>query len=387
MLQSITLENFFSFSEPTTIDFNPSVNIFLGINSAGKSNLFKAFQLLNTALSGGNIEKLIQEDWLGLDNVINKKADNTKKYFSITYRLNNNITKYEYSIDIFDSVLPSLTKEKLVCTPVELNKDSILTRFEIESHFSEIITREFFKDKQPTTVIKSKENSSTSILFQLGNSWKINQFTFPIYNYFDTSFKSPIRQAAPIISDKYLSPTGENLVHILNHLQHNRSTQYDMLLERMEEINPAFKSIAFMVYGTRLAFALKEKNLDSTILSEHISDGTLRYLLLLSIFCNPDSPEVICIDEPETGLHPDMLVAISELIENAAKAFNKQIFVISHSPLLLNQFKTEDAFFFEKDKHNNTIVRTHSEDDFESDLEHLSLGQLWLTGKLGGTRY
>lgn len=387
MLKSITLTNFFSFHEPTTINFNSQINMFLGINSSGKSNLFKAFQLLQAALAGEGLEKLIQEEWLGMDNIVNKKVKEENKKFTIICVLENNYDTLSYTIEFIKKDYEYYLEEKLLIykTNPSNNSHELLGGFENtfgKSYY--YVTNEEGKIEHVNFEIKKKKESFLNI--SPVNKKEIFLNTV-IYNYFNTSFQSPIRQAAAPNSSKYLSQTGENLVHILNYLQHNQAQAYEMLLERMLEINPHFKDIAFLVYGARIAFALRKKGLNSTILAEHISNGTLQYMLLLSIFCNPDSPEIICIDEPETGLHPDMIQAIAELIKYAARTYNKQIFVVTHSPLLLNAFELEDAFFFEKDKDNNTIVRQHQEEDFEEDIQHLTLGQLWLTGKLGGTRY
>lgn len=361
--------------------------MFLGINSSGKSNLFKAFQLLQVAIAGEGMEKLIQEEWLGMDNIVNKKETQSYKNFTIKYKFTYETGESNYTISIKKTSSTYQIYENLLISKTtaetKKNYDSLYFERHPNNGYYNYIEDNFNHPKTEFLVNENNESFLKHHVFILLNV----HFKILLYNYFNTSFQSPIRQAAAPNSSKYLSQTGENLVHILNYLQHNQAQAYEMLLERMLEINPHFKDIAFLVYGARVAFALREKGLNSIILAEHISNGTLQYILLLSIFCNPDSPKIICIDEPETGLHPDMIQAIAELIKYAARTYHKQIFVVTHSPLLLNAFELEDAFFFEKDKDNNTIVRQHQEEDFEEDIQHLTLGQLWLTGKLGGTRY
>jgi predicted ATPase len=117
----------------------------------------------------------------------------------------------------------------------------------------------------------------------------------------------------------------------------------------------------------------------------HISDGTLRFLLLESIFYNPQRGNIVAIDEPERGLHPDMIRSVAEMIKYAANS--TQIIVATHSPHLLNQFELDDVLVFEKDEDNSTIVKSISEDDF-SDWEGDYLpGQMWLLGQIGGKRW
>ena len=132
--------------------------------------------------------------------------------------------------------------------------------------------------------------------------------------------------------------------------------------------------------------SLKEKNLDRAITIENISDGTLRYLLLLSIFYNPNRGSVVCIDEPEAGLHPDMINGIAKGIKYATQN-GTQMIIATHSPLLLNAFELEDLKIFEKDKDNQTVVKTKSEEDFPDWEGEFLTGQMWLRGELGGVRW
>jgi predicted ATPase len=119
---------------------------------------------------------------------------------------------------------------------------------------------------------------------------------------------------------------------------------------------------------------------------EHISDGTLRFLLLLSIFYNPNRGKLICIDEPEIGLHPDMIRTIAEGIKYAAQN-GTQMIIATHSPLLLNAFDLEDILIFEKDNNNFTIISRKSEEDCKDMEGELLVGQMWLNGQIGGVRW
>jgi predicted ATPase len=186
-------------------------------------------------------------------------------------------------------------------------------------------------------------------------------------------------------TEEKLLPTGENLNSIIQKLKNNHSLDYEKIEGLLRDINPNFKDITFNLYGSKSYLLLREKNLANAISIEHLSDGTLRYLLLLAIFYNPKRGLGICIDEPETGLHPDMINTIADSIKYAAK--ETQFFIATHSPLLLNAFNLDDVLIFEKDKKNQTKVEYKSEDDFEDWNENSLVGQLWLNGQLGGKRW
>lgn len=100
----------------------------------------------------------------------------------------------------------------------------------------------------------------------------------------------------------------------------------------------------------------------------------------------PYRGSVVCIDEPEAGLHPDMINGIAKGIKYAAQN-GTQMIIATHSPLLLNAFELEDLMIFEKDKDNQSIVKSVSEDDFPDWEGEFLTGQMWLRGELGGVRW
>jgi predicted ATPase len=153
----------------------------------------------------------------------------------------------------------------------------------------------------------------------------------------------------------------------------------------LNEVNPNFSGFDFNFLGGNIELMLEENNLNSAVHVSNISDGTLRYLCLLSILYNPERGNIICIDEPEVGLHPDMILNIANAIKEAAE--NSTIIISTHSDNLLNYFDVEDIRVFEKDENNSTKVVSYTMSQFADWYEDFSLGQMWKQGDLGGVRY
>ena len=172
---------------------------------------------------------------------------------------------------------------------------------------------------------------------------------------------------------------------MLSYLNNNYSFQYEKIRECLSDINPNFIGIGYNVFGSRLYLSLREKNLSHAIDALHMSDGTLKYLLLLSIFHNPERGLFIGIDEPESCLHPDMIRSVAKMMKNAAKT--SQIIVATHSALLLNAFELDDILVFEKNSQNETLIKRYSEEDFADYECDILPGQLWLNGEIGGKRW
>jgi predicted ATPase len=126
---------------------------------------------------------------------------------------------------------------------------------------------------------------------------------------------------------------------------------------------------------------------DFTIPASRLSDGTLRYLCLLAILCDPDPPPLVCIEEPELGLHPDMLPKLADLMVAASE--KTQLVVTTHSDVLVDAMtdNPESVVVVEKHDGKTEARRLEKNDELQKWLEKYRLGQLWMRGELGGTRW
>jgi len=149
MISKITLENFFSFRHPTTIELNPDINILLGINGSGKSNFLKAIQLLHESIIGNGLEKVFLKDWSGFNSVVNFNNDE-KDYIKMSFEFNKNAigNGYRfpnnpiYEITIFKSGATSYyLKEKLYSENIKADENDFIY-MEMDNGQGIISTRE-----------------------------------------------------------------------------------------------------------------------------------------------------------------------------------------------------------------------------------------------------
>ncbi len=409
MIKAIILENFFSFKESTKIELNPDINILVGINGSGKSNFLKAIRLLFDGISGNGFEKLFLKDWGGFSAVGNFN-DSQSDTIKVSYEFDKNaINKlignkgYRfpdnpiYEITIHKSGTTSYYLEEFIYSQnTQKDYNSPFIFLKMKNGKGQIYTREkshvsiqhypqtdgdiFFKEQEPVLRQISDPNRFLP-LFTLKTA--IEALT--AYDYFDTTLKSLIRQPTTYGTDERLLSSGENLIQMLHRIKNHHTLDYDKIEGLLKNVNPNFKDINFDFLGPKFYLVLREKGLAKTVGIEHISDGTLRFLLLLTILYNPDRGNLVCIDEPEIGLHPDMINTIAEAIKYASK--KTQIIIATHSPLLLNSFEISDISIFEKTSSNKTVVTQKDEQDFEDWNENYLIGQLWLNGKIGGKRW
>ena len=212
----------------------------------------------------------------------------------------------------------------------------------------------------------------------------MNGFTY--YRDFSTHPNAPIRQPFLARSETRLHPMGDNLTNVLHTLRNTPKYQptYDELVEIVQLAYPELDRFYFPAEGGdgRIALRWQDKHFpDRTFSTAYLSDGVLRFLCLIAILLNPEPPPLICIDEPELGLHPSLLNLIAELIQFASE--RTQLIVATHSPQLVNYFQVSEIAVVEKEN-GATTIRRLEEKEFKHWLEDFSLGDLWLMGHLGG---
>ena len=125
---------------------------------------------------------------------------------------------------------------------------------------------------------------------------------------------------------------------------------------------------------------------DFVIPATRLSDGTLRYLCLLAILCDPEPPPLICIEEPELGLHPDILPKLGDLLRAASQ--RTQIIVTTHSDILVDTMTdTPAAVVVCTRTQGQTLMERLNTVDLAEWLKRYRLGQLWTKGEIGGNRW
>jgi predicted ATPase len=175
---------------------------------------------------------------------------------------------------------------------------------------------------------------------------------------------------------------GSNLGMVLNQLMSSPATKR-VLLERLKQFYPDVEDVVTSVVAGTVETMFHERGLSGPIPSTRLSDGTLRYLCLLTILCHPEPPPLVCIEDPELGLHPDILCRVGELLIDASQ--RTQLIVTTHSDTLVSAFSEipEAVVVCEKEK-TGTSLRRLEPKRLKEWLEKYSLGELWSMGETGG---
>lgn len=180
----------------------------------------------------------------------------------------------------------------------------------------------------------------------------------------------------------FLSDGGENVALVLSNITSSIKSE---LLDSLHKLYEGIEDIKFAINGGNVLLFLVEKD-GREIPATRLSDGTLRYLCLLAILLHPEPQPLIAIEEPELGLHPDVIPQIAKLLIQASK--RTQLIVTTHSHMLVDALGEDPSSILvcSKDKGESRFERLDSK-SLAAWLKEYSLGQLWSMGELGGNRW
>jgi predicted ATPase len=179
-----------------------------------------------------------------------------------------------------------------------------------------------------------------------------------------------------------LSDSGENLALVLSKI---RSRVKNELIESLRKLFDGIEDFHLTIDGGNVLLFLEETG-GREIPATRLSDGTLRFLSLLAILLHPDPPPLVAIEEPELGLHPDIMPHIAELLTIASK--RTQLVVTTHSRMLVDALtdRPESVVVCSKETGESRLERLDAE-ALGAWLDKYTLGELWSKGELGGNRW
>ena len=191
------------------------------------------------------------------------------------------------------------------------------------------------------------------------------------------------RQGSESSHETRLWDLGNNAWSVLRNLQDKRKIdeRYDTIMQYMAEAFPIFDGIVLEQTGPTSVYAsFLEKGRRRGILASGVSDGFLQLLLLLTaLFSEGERPSVLLFDEPEVSLHPWALAVFANAVKVAAEQWNKQIFLATHSPVLISQFEPQDILVAGIEDGRARFDRLHEIEEIRDLLEDYAAGSLYMS--------
>ncbi len=398
VIESITVQNLLSFGEePLTIELG-SLNVLIGPNGSGKSNLIEAIGLLQSApkelslaiTNGGGIDEWL---WKGVDKspiasievMIAPPFGANKNLLkprvpSLRYKLS--FTKEGYRFHIRDEVIE--------------NDEPFQGQGQPYFYFRYVNGSPMLnlKSKGVRSLKKEEINPQISVLAQRKDPEHYPEITrvgtifsnFRLYRDWEFGGVSAVREPCDAsLPNEFLEEDGSNLSVVLDRML-SRPPVKKAILSSLTNFYADAADLRTSVDGAKVQTRLEEHFLRHSIPLGRLSDGTVRWLSLLAILLNPDPPPLICIEEPELGLHPDMIQELGRLLLEASG--KTQIIVTTHSQTLLDALAETPSVVVVCEKHNGASdMKRLQSDELTGWLERYSLGELWRKGEIGGNRW
>ncbi len=388
LFKEVTLRGFLSFgphSKP--VGLRP-LNVLIGPNGSGKSNFIEALSILKAVprdlpvpiRQGGGVRDWIWKGTPPADDatvevvfpggVIGKP--------SVRYRLKFGAAGDRFIVldERIEDETPAPGKKKRY---VYFGYDKGRPMLNIRGKGQRTLKRE---DIDPTQSILSQRRDPESYpeVTQVGDLLR----QIVVYRHWSFGPDSPLRASCPPdVFTGHLAEDFSNLPARLAVLKREPRVKQRMV-ELLLEFCSDFRDLEIVPEGGQLQLYVQEA--ERMVPARRLSDGTLRYLSLVAILVDPDPPRLIAIEEPELGLHPDILPTIRDLLVDASARC--QLVVSTHSTQLVDAM-TDDAdcvVVCEKQDGNTCLTRLDQE-EIERWREQGSLGNLWMSGHLGGTRW
>ena len=382
------------------------LNVFIGPNASGKSNLIEALSLL--AAAPRDLQAPIREgggihDWIwkgapavfssgfgdGFDKGTRRTAilDATIEYpkgpMPIRYRLSFTEAgaRFELRDEAIENERPTNPSDEQPYFYYRYQEGRPALNVMGETRSERRLMRE---DVKPDQSILSQRRDPDSYPELTYLAEQFEQMSF--YREFQLGRSTPPRlpQKADLRQDRLLEDAS-NLGLVLSDLL-NQPPVKQQILDRMRSFYPSINDIVASVSGGAVQIFFHEEGLRHAVPVARLSDGSLRYLCLLAALCHPDTPPVVCIEEPEIGLHPDVIPEVAELLVEASS--RSQIFVTTHSDILVDALTDvpETVIVCEKSDGATQLRRLDAE-ELGAWLEKYRLGELWTRGEIGGNRW
>jgi predicted ATPase len=399
-IHKIKLQNFLSYgSEGDEIELQP-LNVLIGANTSGKSNLIEAFGILRATPTdlpaafrqGGGVSEFL---WKGRDIPVAEikiTVDYPQGLQPISYRLNFNAlnTAYGQTFQLVDEAIEN-ERQNLVEEDVDFYyrfnyKGISVSRFKEKDLSGVETTRE---EHWPSELLQRDQ----SILSQLQDIRKYPEIThlrgillgICMYRDLPIGRSSQARKPQPSDSPVYpLMEDGSNIGLFFNYLQYKIG--HRRIIENLKKFYAIAEDIIVIPSGGTVQIFIREEGLNTPLPATRLSDGTLRYLCLMALLLDPTPPPLICIEEPEIGLHPDILPTIAEMLIEASQ--RTQLIVTTHSDTLVSALSEypESVVVCERDEEGSHLRRLEP-DKLKNWLENYTLGDLWRMGEIGGNRW
>jgi predicted ATPase len=366
MLERIFLKGYKSFRE-LDLTLAP-INVLIGANGSGKSNLISLFKMLNRMMDE-QLQIYVAQSG-GADQILHYGRKTTEKLIvELWFRRSEHLAN------------------GYVCHLIPAEDRLLLAHESTHSHD---------RSRYPDRPYQSRMHDGVFEESQLSR-WARNDAGVPryvydalrswqLYHFHDTSESARVKQMGDLGDNLFLRPDAANLAAYLYLVRDQHPQHYETIVETIRLAAPFFGDFILRpnpFNPEKIRLEWRERFSDALFGPNVLSDGTLRFICLTTLFLQPPSklPTTIILDEPELGLHPYAITLLAEMVKSVAE--HTQVVLATQSVSLINQFEPEQILVVDRVEGISTVHRLDAA-AIEHWLEEYSLGDLWEKNVLGG---
>ncbi len=357
-LEKLTVRNFKSIREQVLR--LERLNVFIGGNGSGKSNLIEVFRFLREIVDQ-NLGRYTAKKG-GADALLHfgRKASSTMK---IRLEFGEGDTSNAYDVT-------------LTGTPA----DELIVAHEA-SYYHE--RRKYSKPYDNPISSGGKESKLKNDGHISARQVTRDLENYRVYHFHDTSDSAPMRGVSDVDDNRFLRAQAENLPAFLYWLQEKHPDHLANIQETVRQIAPffdRFRLAPLKLNPSKIRLEWQERGTDAYFNASALSDGTLRFICLATLLLQPTLPSLVLLDEPELGLHPAAITLLAALLDSAST--RTQVIIATQSVTLVNQFEPSKVWTVDREVHES-VFRHLSEDQMKGWLDDYALGELWEKNVLG----
>jgi predicted ATPase len=388
-LKSLHIQNLLSFGPDSPEIELGDLNVLIGPNGSGKSNLIEIIGLLQSTPrdfaaevgESGGVSELL---WKGKPRaktpiaILQVIASPAGVKRALRYRLS--FTRVGAQLKIVDERIENETPDKGHNQPyLYFDHQGGRPVLNVAGQSRSLKHEEI--DPQKSILCQRQDPDQYPEVTYLGRFFG----SFRLYRNWDFGPSSGIRDLyGAELKNDFLDEDISNLGLMLNRLRAEPRSKTD-LIEYLKMFYEGAADVLTPIQGGLVDLRVEEDN-GITIPASRLSDGTLRWLSLLTILLHPDPPPLVCIEEPELGLHPDMIRPLARLLVSASERM--QLVVTTHSDALVDELSgTPGAVIVCEKRDGSSTFKRLDPEQLSVWLQRYTLGQLWRTGEIGGNRW
>lgn len=244
-----------------------------------------------------------------------------------------------------------------------------------------------FQDRREQQTLDSPDILAIKGLGQFQKFKAISSFRRLLDDWYVSNFQiQEARSVEDVGFSEHLSTSGNNLAQVTRFIWENHRDVFDAILEKFRKRVPGVENvIAEETQDGRIVLKFKDDSFKDPFVARFVSDGTIKMFAYLVLLNDPIKHPLLCVEEPENYLHPELLPELAEEFREYADK-GGQVFISTHSPDFVNALQPEELFWLQK-RSGSTTIRKASEDTTIKSLYDCGdrLGWLWKEGYLKGS--